>query len=184
MAFFVRPAVLAMLLAALAGCAAAGPRAPDFTLRDDGGRPWSLSAQRGKAVLLTFGFTHCADTCPATLAKLGHLARALGPRGADLALVFVTVDPQRDTPPELHAFVGRFDGPIVGLTGTSEQIDAVENAYHVWAQRIPCKHPSGGYDVAHSTAIYFIDRSGRIRDLREDDDPQAVLDRAAREVLG
>lgn len=171
----------------LAGCAAPGGAiAPDFTLTSSrAGQPWALSAQRGKALLLTFGFTHCADTCPATLAKLAHLTRALGPRGRDVEIAMVTVDPRRDTPPVLHAFVSRFDGPIVGLTGTPPAVAKVLAAYHVWAQPVP--GTSGGrrprsYDVAHTAAIYFIDAGGRIRGLHEDDDSEAALTQAVREI--
>jgi protein SCO1 len=172
----------------LAGCAARGgiTSAPDFTLTSSStGQPWALSAQRGKTVLLTFGFTHCADTCPATLAKLARLTRALGPRGRDVEIAMVTVDPRRDTPPVLHAFVSRFDGPIVGLTGNPTAVAKVEAAYHVWAQPVPGKNgrrQRGSYDVAHTAAIYLIDAAGRIRGLHEDDDSEAALTQAVREV--
>jgi protein SCO1/2 len=172
--------------ALLAACAARGATvAPDFTLTSSStGQPWALSAQRGKTVLLTFGFTHCADTCPATLAKLAHLTRALGPPGREVEIAMVTVDPRRDTPPVLHAFVSRFDGPIVGLTGAPPAVAQVEAAYHVWAQPVPGKggRRRGSYDVAHTAAIYLIDAAGRIRGLHEDDDSEAALTQAVREI--
>jgi protein SCO1/2 len=174
---------VAIAIAIVSGCASQGAGAPDFTLTSDGGRPWTLSAQRGRPVLLTFGFTHCADTCPATLAKLAHLTRALGPSGNGVEIAMVTVDPRRDTPPVLQRFVAHFDRPIVGLTGTRAQIAAIEAAYHVWAQRIPGKHRlPQGYDVAHTAVIYAIDARGHIRDVRNDDDSEAALTSAVREL--
>jgi protein SCO1/2 len=168
----------------LAGCART-PSAPPIRLTDGSGSPWSLDAQRGKAVVVNFGYTHCADTCPETLAKLAHLVDGLGVQAREVEIAFVTVDPQRDTPQALHVFVRRFETPnarIVGLTGTPAQISAVENAYHVWAQRIPGKHRNGEYDVAHSAVIFFVDQSGRLSSLHDDGDPDAVLARALREA--
>lgn len=174
------PLAAALLLYA---CSRA-PGAPGFTLTDDTGRPWSLSSQRGTPVMLTFGFTHCADTCPATLAKLAHLAGSRG-SSAPATIAFVTVDPQRDSVTAMHRFVARFDAAnahVVGLTGTPNQIDAVERAYHVWAQRIPGRLPHGGYDIAHSAVVYFIDRNGVTRSVHDDDDSDAVLAAALREA--
>ncbi len=158
---------------------------PVFTLTDDRGQAWSLASQRGAPVVLTFGFTHCADTCPATLAKLARLA---GGREAKtpVEIAFVTVDPQRDSVPAMHRFVTRFDAGsahIVGLTGTPDQIDAVERAYHVWAQRIPGRR-TGTYDIAHSAVVYFIDRNGTTRSVHDDGDSDAVLAAALREAGG
>jgi protein SCO1 len=177
----------------LAACVAAAlllwscartPTAPGFTLTDDDGRAWSLPAQRGVPVMLTFGFTHCADTCPATLAKLARLAG--DPQTQQpVEIALVTVDPQRDSVAAMHRFVTRFgsrNARVIGLTGTPDQVDAVERAYHVWAQRIPGRQPHGAYDVAHSAVVYFIDRSGAIASVHDDDDSDAVLARALREA--
>lgn len=134
--------------------------------------------------MLTFGFTHCLDTCPATLAKLAHLAEGRDAK-TPVEIAFVTVDPQRDSVATMHRFVGRFDGGnarVVGLTGTAEQIDAVESAYHVWAQRIPGRRPGAAYDIAHSAVVYFIDRNGVTRSVHDDDDSDAVLAAALREA--
>lgn len=178
--------ILAVPLAAallLCSCGGSGS-APGFTLTDDSGKTWSLGSQRGTPVVLTFGFTHCADTCPATLAKLARLG---GGRDAKtpVEIAFVTVDPQRDSVAAMHRFVSRFDSGsahVVGLTGTPDQIDAVERAYHVWAQRIPGRRPDGAYDVAHSAVVYFIDRNGVTRSVHDDDDSDAVLAAALREA--
>ncbi len=173
----------ALLVAAGFGCASRAWTAPDFTLTADDGRQWSLSAQRGRPVLLTFGFTHCADTCPATLAKLARATHSLGAAADKVEIVMVTVDPRRDTPPVLHRFVARFDGPIVGLTGTPSRVAEIESAYHVWAQRIPGKNRrANDYDVAHTAVIYAIDERGNIRAIRNDDDSDATLTGTVRDV--
>jgi protein SCO1/2 len=173
-----------LLCALLLWSCGRAPAAPAFTLTDDRGQAWSLAAQRGTPVVLTFGFTHCADTCPATLAKLSRLAAA---SGRPIEIAFVTVDPQRDSVAAMHRFVRQFEREgvrIVGLTGTPAQIDAVETAYHVWAQRIPGKHRTRAYDVAHSAVVFFIDGGGGIASLHDDGDSDAVLSRALREAAG
>jgi protein SCO1 len=176
--------LLAISLAlAFAGCSPGHPVA-DFTLQNDGASPWSLSAQRGKAVVLTFGYTHCMDTCPLTLAKIAQAIRTLGPRANDVDVVFVTVDPQRDTPAVLRAYLQRFGGSFVGLTGSPEQIAAIEQSYHVWAQRIPGKRGNDNYDDAHSSAIFFIDTHGNLSSLHDQGDSVQELARAAQAALG
>ena len=132
---------------------------------------------------MTFGFTHCADTCPATLAKLARLAATNAKTPVEIAVV--TVDPQRDSVTAMHRFVTRFaegNARVVGLTGTPAQIDDVERAYHVWAQRIPGRRLNAAYDVAHSAVVYFIDPSGVTRSVHDDDDSDAVLAAALREA--
>jgi len=170
-------AQLCVLLVACAG----GTAAPDFTLRDDGGSPWTLSQQHGKAVVLTFGFTHCADTCPATLAKLARVTGSTARAKTDAEIVFITIDPARDGVVALHRFVERFalpDGaPIVGLTGSPAQIRNVERQYHIWSQPMP----KG--EIAHTAAIYLIDPQGRIRAVRDDSDSVRSLSRAIGAML-
>ena len=172
--------IAALFFFALAtGCSSA-ERAPDFVLRDDGGNAWMLSRQRGRVVLLTFGFTHCADTCPATVAKLARLGLLI-PSGARTIVVgFVTVDPQRDTVAALHRFVTRFasDGNarVVGLTGTVRQIEQVKREYHVWSA------PTARGDIAHSAVIFVIDPEGRIRGISDDDESESTLVRSIRPI--
>lgn len=165
--------------ATLTACPAAGT-APDFTLRDDGGSRWTLSQQQGKIVLLTFGFTHCADTCPATLAKLSRMTDSLGRGSRDVEIAFVTIDPGRDTAPVMHRYIARFahsgDGKIVGLTGTPQEVERVKTAYHIWSQRTP-------HDVAHTAVIFLIDPHGRITAVRDDSDSQESLAHAVGQLL-
>jgi protein SCO1/2 len=182
----IRLAVIAFSCIALAACSA-GSTAPDFTLHDERGNRWTLSQQRDTAVLLTFGFTHCADTCPATLGRLSGVARSLGGRGRAVEIAFVTVDPARDQAVVLRKFLARCDtgaGRLVGLTGTPGQIAAVENAYHVWAQRAP-GHSQGAtdYEEAHSSVIFLIDRRSRIHTLRDPNDSQTSLEHAVAELV-
>ena len=148
------------------------PAAPDFTLTDQHGASWTLSSQRGKAVALYFGFTHCPDTCPLTL---GKLAKAIG-NDSNAEIVFVTVDPERDTPQVMNAYLKRFSpAQIVGLTGTPKQIADVERAYHVWAQKIPGKRGKYDYDEAHISVVQFIDPNGRQRSIADQDDSVTTL---------
>jgi len=177
---------LVLLALTLPAACASGQRAADFTLVDDSGAPWQLSQQHGKALLLTFGYTHCADTCPATLAKLVQTARGLGSRSQQLEIVFVTVDPRRDSPSALHRYVARFDRPgdgrLVALMGSVSQLAAVEKAYHVWSQAMPVRH--GRYEVAHGAAIFLIDGEQWLRGVQDDEDSQASLTRAVSALLG
>ncbi len=150
------------------------PYAPDFTLTDQDGRPFTLSAQRGHPVVLFFGYTHCPDTCPTTLA---HLARALRSPGApqDARVVFVTVDPQRDSPAVLKRYVALFDPRFVGLTGSPAALEPVYTAYHTWHESLPPKTRGGDYEVAHGAAIYFIGRRGTVRTIGDWSDDTSTL---------
>lgn len=167
----IRHSLLCLLFATSVAACGRGVAAPDFTLRDDRGSAWTLS-QQGKAVVLTFGFTHCADTCPATVAKLARLAATSNAPSA-VEIAFVTVDPARDSAPVMHRFVTRFarsgDPSVVGLTGTQQQIERVKAAYHVWSA--PLRHG----EIAHTGAIFFIDSAGRIEGIRDDADSDASL---------
>ena len=147
-----------------------GP-APDFTLTSDAGAPWTLSYQHGTLVALSFGYTHCDDTCPDTLAKLSEALHRAGASAQNAEIAFVTVDAKRDRPSIMHAYLRRFSGArIVGLTGTPRQLHAVERAYHVWAERVA--NPRGSdYDEEHSSVTFLIDRDGNERVVHDDDDP-------------
>jgi protein SCO1/2 len=161
--------------AAVAACSG-GKSAPDFTLRDDRGNAWTLSAQQGKAVLLTFGFTHCRDTCPATLARLSRVSGSLHDGSHRVEIAFVTIDPARDGVAVLHRFVERFQPPpggaIVGLTGSPQEIARVKGAYHVWTHAMPRG------DIAHTAVIFFIDPRGRLAGVQNDDESDATLSRS------
>jgi protein SCO1 len=154
---------------------------PDFTLTDQHGHPFTLSAQRGREVVLYFGYTHCPDICPTTLANLAHGLRLLGPGAANVEVVFVTVDPQRDTVAAVGRYVRLFDPRFIGLTGTEQQLDPVYDHYSVFHENQPAGTGASGYLVAHSTTLYYIDPAGALRATGtwEDDAPTiaATLER-------
>jgi protein SCO1/2 len=96
----------------------------------------------------------------------------------------VTVDPQRDTPAAMHAFVSHYTPRVIGLTGSPQDVSRVIAAYHIWAQKLPAKKHGAGYDVAHSASMYLIDAQGRIHGLADDDDSDASLTQALRGLIG
>jgi protein SCO1/2 len=169
--FLLLLALLASAAPAVAGTPAlkAGgfdpPRmAPDFTLPGSNGAPLKLSAQRGKVVLLGFGYTHCQAVCPVTLSTLKQAKKLLGPQAADIRVVYVTVDPKRDTAPVMQRWLSAFDPTFLGGTGTAAQLAAVRKAYGVNAEDVMGKMGPDG-SMSHSSFVYLIDRQGRLRAL-------------------
>ena len=157
-------------------------RAPDFTLTDQDGRPYTLSAHRGHAIALFFGYAHCPDVCPTTLAALARAKRELGAAGRGFDVVFVTVDPTRDTPAVLKRYVRLFDPAFTGLTGSEAQLDPVYAAYHVYRAIDTASRSANGYLVVHSSIVEFIAPDGRLRafgDWNDSPDALAALMRAA-----
>lgn len=131
-----------------------------FTLVDQTGRAVDQSILRGKWTAVFFGYTYCPDVCPTTLQTLGAASRSLGAAAKDFQVVFITVDPERDTPGTLKAYLSSaaFPSGTIGLTGTADQIAAVAKAYGVFYQ----KEGSGpSYAVDHSSAIYLMNPQGR-----------------------
>jgi protein SCO1/2 len=175
-------AVAAIPLGALWG--AFGPyahRAPDFTLTDQAGRPFTLSAQAGHPVVIFFGYTHCPDECPITLARLSQALHAPDvPPGTEVVLI--TVDPARDSPAVLGRYVRAFDASIVGLTGTPQALESVYAAYHTWHQRTPPESGEHGYSVAHGTTIYYLGRGGSLKGFGNWDDSTATIVRALHDL--
>src|SRR3984957_15945947 len=124
-------------------------QAPDFSLQGSNGQELRLSQYRGKVVLLAFGYSHCLSVCPITLHTFAQTLRQMGTAAAGVQVVYVTVDPQRDTVAALHAFVASFDPRIIGGTGTETQLAQVRKDYGVSATRIP--DPDGkSYMYDHS----------------------------------
>lgn len=164
----------------LAACAH-GNRAPSLELLDDRGQTWALQDQPGGTVVF-FGYTHCEDTCPLTLAKLSKALKDVEPSGGSTQIAFVTVDPQRDTPRVLHAWLSKFGPQFVGLTGTALQIESIEHSYHVYAQKLPSRHGGYGYDEAHSSMMFFIDKDRYIVSLHDPTDSLGELARAMRQL--
>ena len=136
--------------------------APDFSLSGSNGAELKLSHYRGKVVVLGFGFTSCPDVCPTTLATLAQARKRLGGLADELQVVYITVDPERDTAERMRAYLAAFDRTFIGGTGTASQLDAVRKEYGIAASRK--SHPAG-YSYAHSSFIYLIDRQGRLQAL-------------------
>ncbi len=137
--------------------------APDFALPAADGSTFRLADQSGKIVLLFFGYTYCPDVCPATLAVWRELADRLQDDAGSVRMVFVTVDPERDTPERLREHLPQFGAHIIGLTGTLEQLQPVWDAYGVKPERIELPESSMKYAVAHPAQVYLIDQEGRQR---------------------
>lgn len=171
-----REALLAgATLALLAACDRAAPppsfQAVDITgadyakelgLPDLDGRMRTLAEFRGRAVVVFFGFTQCPDVCPTTLAELAAVKQALGADGARLQTVFVTVDPERDSPELLKTYVAAFDPATVVLRGTPEQTAAMAKSFKVFFQKSPGKEP-GSYSIDHTAGAFVFDPQGRVR---------------------
>ena len=136
----------------------------DFTLTDDHGKAVTGANYRGKVALLYFGYTHCPDVCPLTLAQLHTVMQKLGPLADGVRILFVSVDPTRDTPAVLHAYVGAFDPRVVGLSGSAREVEALSKRYRSAFTREP-DGKDGSYEVSHSSAVYVFDRDGRARVL-------------------
>lgn len=136
--------------------------ARDFALTDPRGQRRSLADYRGKLVVVFFGFTHCPDVCPTTLATLAEVKGKLGADGDKLQVVFITVDPERDTPQLLAQYVPAFDPSFVGLWGTPDEIAATAREFKVFYQKVPGRTPTA-YTMDHSTGRYAFDAQGRLR---------------------
>jgi protein SCO1/2 len=133
-----------------------------FHLIDDRGRPVSGAHYRGKVAVLYFGYTHCPDVCPTTLAHLTVVLQNLGPLADRVRVLFVSVDPRRDTPAVLREYVHAFGPHIVGLTGTPDEIARVAKRYRV-AYSYGRPDAQGNYTVNHSAALFVFDAQGRAR---------------------
>jgi protein SCO1/2 len=136
--------------------------APAISLTASDGSELKLSDYRGKVVVLGFGFTSCPEVCPTTLGMLAQARRKLGDDAGEMQVVYITVDPETDTPERMRDYLRRFDESFVGGTGTEAQLDAVRREYGVIASRKP---QGSGYTYAHSSYVYLIDRDGLIRAL-------------------
>ncbi len=137
--------------------------APDFTLTDQHGRPFRLSDQKGHVVLLFFGYTHCPDVCPTTLSIWKQVEAQLGDDAKKVRFVFITADPERDTPQRLREHLALFSPNFIGLTGTPEELAPVYQAYHVYVEKASEEQTAVGYLVNHTSTTYVIDPQGRWR---------------------
>ncbi len=138
--------------------------APEIALTTQRGQAYALSQQRGQVVLLFFGYTNCPDVCPTTLADAAAAVRKLGERGAEVQVVFITVDPERDTEETLQRYLALFNRDFVGLTGSALEVKRVTNAFQVVATRRELSSASG-YAIDHSAFTYVVDKRGMLREL-------------------
>jgi protein SCO1/2 len=136
--------------------------APSLRLTATDGKPLGLERFRGKVVLVAFGFSHCGEVCPITLATLAGARRQLGPEAArDVQVVYVTVDPERDDAAQMRKFLGAFDATFIGGVGTRAEIDAAQAGWGISSAKK--QYADGSYSIGHSSSIYLIDRAGGLR---------------------
>lgn len=165
--------IFAAFVLALAACDGSGPRfnnvditgasyARDFRLADFNGRTRTLADFRGKLVVVFFGFTQCPDVCPTTLTDMAEVRKRLGSDGDKLQVIFVTLDPERDTPQVLAQYVPGFDPTFLGLAGTRDETAAVAREFKVFYQKVPGKTETS-YTLDHTAGSYVFDREGRVR---------------------
>jgi protein SCO1/2 len=136
--------------------------AKDFALTDHNGKARTLADFKGKVVVVFFGFTHCPDVCPTTLAEMASAMKQLGPQADDVQVLMITVDPERDTQELLAQYVPAFDKRFLGLRGTPEQTAQVAKEFKVFYAKVPGKEP-GSYTMDHTAASYVFDRNGKVR---------------------
>lgn len=130
-----------------------------FKLTDQDGKPITDADLKGKPFLVFFGYTHCPDVCPTTLFEVSEVLRALGPDSGRAAALFITVDPERDTPAVLKDYLSNFDPHLRGVTGSTEALAGVEKEYRVYSKKVPTGN--GDYSMDHSAIVYLMDKSGR-----------------------
>ena len=133
----------------------------ELALTDHNGKPRTLADFRGKVVVIFFGYTHCPDVCPTTLAELAIVAKELGGNAERMQVLFVTVDPERDTQEVLHKYVPSFNPSFLGLYGNAEATMRAAREFKIFYQKQPL--PGGDYSVDHSAGTYVLDQQGRLR---------------------
>jgi protein SCO1/2 len=129
-----------------------------FTLRDVDGAVVTDRDLLGKPTLIYFGFTYCPEICPTTLSDIGQWLERLGPRADQLNVIFISLDPERDTGPQMKRYLANFDPRIRGLTGSVEAVAATAKAYRIYYRKVALE--AGEYTVDHSTAVYLFDKNG------------------------
>ena len=137
--------------------------APDFTLTDQNGNPYGFRARDSEATVLFFGYTYCPDVCPATMVTWREAMAGLRRYRDRVRFVYVSVDPERDTPERLKEYLALYDPGIIGLTGTPEEVAAVADAYRIYVEKTPMPDGEEGYLIGHTATSYLIDSEGFIR---------------------
>ena len=129
-----------------------------FTLTGADGKPFSSASLKGKPYAIFFGFTHCPDVCPTTLARLAKLRAQLNAGERPFEILFVTVDPERDTPDEVGKYAALFNTSITGLTGSPAVIEQVKKQFGIYSKKVP--DGQGGYSVDHTSTVLLFDKNG------------------------
>jgi protein SCO1/2 len=144
-----------------------------FKLIDDNGKPITDQDLKGKPYLVFFGYTHCPDICPTTLFELSEVMRALGKDADKTSAIFISIDPERDTPAAMKDYLASFDPHLIGATGDAKAIDTAEKEYRVYAKKVPGEH--GDYSMDHTALVYLMDKQGRfVAPFRLDRKPEAA----------
>lgn len=150
-----------------------------FTLTGADGKPFSSSELAGRPYAIFFGFTHCPDVCPTTLARLVRLRQELREDERPFQILFVTVDPERDGPEEVGKYTELFDSPVIGLTGSPEQIAQVQRQFGIYSEKVPAE--SGGYSVDHTASVLLFDESGDfVATIAPEEQDRVALDKLRR----
>lgn len=150
-----------------------------FTLVGADGKPFGTDQLKGKPYALFFGFTHCPDVCPTTLARLVKLRRDLGKGDHSFEIVFVTVDPERDGPKEMAAYSNAFGAPVIGLTGSPDHIAKLEQQFGIYAQKTPTG--DGDYTMDHTATVLLFGRDGKfVATIAADERDPPALDKLKR----
>ena len=136
-------------------------KAPALKLQGTDGQQIDLARYKGKVVLLAFGFSNCGEVCPITLATLAGARKKLGADAANVQIVYVTVDPERDTAAQMKKYLSSFDPTFIGGVGTRAEIDAAQKNYGISSSKNA--NPDGSYTIGHSSSIYMIDRTSGLR---------------------
>lgn len=136
--------------------------AQDFALTDHNGKPRTLADFKGKVVVMFFGYTQCPDVCPTTMAEMATVMKELGPQADQVQVLFVTVDPERDTQALLAQYVPAFDKRFLGLYGDAAATAKVAKEFKVFYAKVPGKEP-GSYSMDHTAGSYVFDKSGKVR---------------------
>ena len=148
-----------------------------FTMVKHSGEAVTEKTFAGKPMLLFFGYTFCPDVCPTELQVMAEALRQLGDKGKDIQPIFVTIDPARDTPTVMAAYVAAFGEQFVGLTGTPEQVKQIASAYRVFFQKVDNKDAPDAYLMDHSSIIYLMDGEGRfLKHFTYSTDPKALAE--------
>jgi len=149
--------------------------AKGFALTDHTGKPRTLADFKGKVVVVFFGYTQCPDVCPTTMAEMASVMQKLGPRADQVQVLFITLDPERDTQQLLASYVPAFDKRFIGLRGTPEQTAKTAKEFKVFYAKVPGSDPNS-YTIDHTAGSYVFDRDGRLRlFIRHGQGPDSIV---------